>query len=174
MEAVEADDQAQAHLSVHQRTWATLLKCGAKTRSGRPCLGLIVRGKRRCRMHGGAKGSGGQLGNTNRLKHGRYTRDAVETRTLTRLFGAVNDLIDATMAVVGIVARGDHEGFARAVQFAEQRAEQLQGASAKMERFLVETGRADEARELAAEMTQLTNMLPGERQAATTSGSPTT
>ena len=28
-------------------------KCGAKTRSGAPCKGPAVRGKRRCRMHGG-------------------------------------------------------------------------------------------------------------------------
>ena len=28
-------------------------KCGAKTRKGTPCKGPAVRGKRRCRMHGG-------------------------------------------------------------------------------------------------------------------------
>ena len=28
-------------------------RCGAKTRKGTPCKGPAVRGKRRCRMHGG-------------------------------------------------------------------------------------------------------------------------
>jgi len=46
--------------------------CGAKTRSGRPCRNPPVTGKVRCRMHGGAHGSGAQPGNTNALKHGRY------------------------------------------------------------------------------------------------------
>jgi hypothetical protein len=33
--------------------------CGAKTRAGHPCRQAAVRGRARCRMHGGAKGSGG-------------------------------------------------------------------------------------------------------------------
>jgi uncharacterized protein YjcR len=39
-----------------------------------------VSGKRRCRMHGGAPGSGAPLGNKNALKHGHYTREALEER----------------------------------------------------------------------------------------------
>jgi uncharacterized protein YjcR len=31
-------------------------------------------------MHGGAAGSGAPRGNKNALKHGRYTRDAIEER----------------------------------------------------------------------------------------------
>lgn len=46
--------------------------CGAKTRSGTPCTDQAEEGKRRCRIHGGAKGSGGQLGNKNAFKHGYY------------------------------------------------------------------------------------------------------
>lgn len=34
-----------------------------------------VTDKARCRMHGGAKGSGGQIGNQNALKHGMFTKD---------------------------------------------------------------------------------------------------
>ena len=55
-------------------------RCGAKTRSGRPCRSPAVRGKRRCRMHGGAKGSGAPIGNQNALKHGQFTREAIEHR----------------------------------------------------------------------------------------------
>jgi hypothetical protein len=53
-------------------------RCGAKTRSGKPCRSPAVTGKRRCRMHGGAPGSGGPKGSRNgNYKHGRYTAEAV-------------------------------------------------------------------------------------------------
>lgn len=51
-------------------------RCGAKTKrnNGAPCRSPAVRGKKRCRIHGGGKGSGGQLGNSNALRHGLSTR----------------------------------------------------------------------------------------------------
>jgi hypothetical protein len=39
-----------------------------------------VHGKRRCRMHGGAQGSGAPKANQNARKHGLFTRDAIEER----------------------------------------------------------------------------------------------
>jgi hypothetical protein len=54
------------------------LRCGAKSRSGRPCRAPAVSGKRRCRMHGGARGSGAPFGNQNALKSGRYTQQSHE------------------------------------------------------------------------------------------------
>lgn len=48
-------------------------RCCAKTRAGTPCKSPVVRGKNRCRMHGGAKGSGAPSGNNNAFKHGLYT-----------------------------------------------------------------------------------------------------
>jgi hypothetical protein len=39
-----------------------------------------VRGKARCRFHGGAEGIGGQPGNRNALKHGHYTAEAIAQR----------------------------------------------------------------------------------------------
>ena len=59
-------------------------RCGAKTRSGRPCMSPAVHGKTRCRMHGGAQGSGAPLGNKNALKHGLYTREAIAQRRQVR------------------------------------------------------------------------------------------
>lgn len=50
-------------------------RCGAKTRKGTPCKSPAVSGKERCRMHGGAAGSGAPLGNSNALKHGRHTKE---------------------------------------------------------------------------------------------------
>ena len=52
-------------------------RCGARTRSGEPCKSPAVKGKSRCRMHGGAPGSGAPRGNKNALKHGQYTREAL-------------------------------------------------------------------------------------------------
>jgi glucans biosynthesis protein len=54
-------------------------QCGAKTRSGAPCKNAATIISRRCRMHGGA-GSGAPLGNKNALKHGFFTREAIEAR----------------------------------------------------------------------------------------------
>jgi hypothetical protein len=55
-------------------------RCGAKTRSGKPCLSPAVSGKRRCRMHGGATGSGAPRGNKNALKSGFYIRQRILER----------------------------------------------------------------------------------------------
>jgi len=52
----------------------------------KPCLSPAVSGKKRCRMHGGAPGSGAPRGNKNALKHGRYTREAIEERRQLRTF----------------------------------------------------------------------------------------
>jgi hypothetical protein len=60
-------------------------KCGARTRSGVPCKSAPVAGRRRCRMHGGADGSGAPPGPKNgNYKHGRYTEDVAATRRWLR------------------------------------------------------------------------------------------
>jgi len=49
-------------------------RCGAHARTtGKPCKAPALRGKKRCRMHGGAKGSGGQRGNQNAVASGKFT-----------------------------------------------------------------------------------------------------
>lgn len=55
-------------------------RCGAKTRKGTPCKSPAVRSKKRCRMHGGAKGSGAPGKNKNALKHGFTTQHAKNER----------------------------------------------------------------------------------------------
>lgn len=59
-------------------------RCGAKTRSGTPCQAPAVSGKARCRMHGGAEGSGAPKGNQNALKHGMYSRETLEFKEHVR------------------------------------------------------------------------------------------
>ena len=50
-------------------------RCRARTRKGSPCQAPAVTGKKRCRMHGGAAGSGAPKGNQNALKHGMFTNE---------------------------------------------------------------------------------------------------
>ena len=70
-------------------------RCGARTRRGSPCRSPAVRGRRRCRMHGGAPGSGAQPGNGNALKHGRHTSEMLEFRRMVReLVREVRELIE--------------------------------------------------------------------------------
>jgi hypothetical protein len=60
-------------------------RCGARTRSGVPCKSAPVTGRRRCRMHGGADGSGAPPGSRNgNYKHGRYTAEFAATRRWLR------------------------------------------------------------------------------------------
>jgi hypothetical protein len=60
-------------------------RCGARTRSGEPCMSPAVSGKSRCRMHGGAPGTGAPQGNQNALKHGLFTREAIAERQSVQL-----------------------------------------------------------------------------------------
>jgi hypothetical protein len=65
--------------SSHSRNTGPMLasaRCGAQTRSGTPCRSPAVADKKRCRMHGGAAGSGAPKHNQNALKHGLFTRQA--------------------------------------------------------------------------------------------------
>jgi len=55
-------------------------RCGAKTRVGGACRAPAVHGKRRCRTHGGAPGSGAPKANQNARKHGLFTRTAIAER----------------------------------------------------------------------------------------------
>ena len=55
-------------------------RCGAKIRTGGWCRAPAVRGKRRCRMHGGAPESGAPRRNHNARKHGLFAADAIAER----------------------------------------------------------------------------------------------
>lgn len=54
------------------------LRCGAKTRGGGSCRAPAIAGKVRCRMHGGANGSGAPQGNQNAFKHGAYANELLD------------------------------------------------------------------------------------------------
>ena len=59
-------------------------RCGARTRNGETCRAPALRGKARCRMHGGAWGSGAPDGNGNAVKHGYYTGQTKNERRQIR------------------------------------------------------------------------------------------
>jgi hypothetical protein len=69
-------------------------RCGAKTRAGTPCQAPATKGKARCRMHGGAKGSGAPKGNKNALKAGLHTAEAIAWRK------EINDLMRKSRDVI--------------------------------------------------------------------------
>lgn len=84
-------------MSNHARNTSPMLaspRCGAKTRAGGSCRSAAVRGKRRCRMHGGAPGAGAPKGNRNARRHGLFTGDAIAGRKrIGALLGEVRKLL---------------------------------------------------------------------------------
>ena len=79
------DPIRQADIKRRLVNMAKARRCGAKTRAGHPCRQAAVRDRSRCRMHGGAKGSGGPRGDGNgNFKHGLYTRENQSIRRVMR------------------------------------------------------------------------------------------
>lgn len=66
-------------------------RCLAKTRKGTECQSPAMRGRRRCRMHGGTN-SGPPKGNQNALKHGGYSAKTLQAvRLLKEMARLVRD-----------------------------------------------------------------------------------
>ena len=86
-------------MSDHARNAGPMLaspRCGAKTRTSGACRSPAVHGKKRCRMHGGAPGSGAPRSNRNARKHGLFTRDAIAERMqIQALLGEARKLLEA-------------------------------------------------------------------------------
>jgi hypothetical protein len=68
----------------------------ARTRRGTLCQSPTVQGKARCQLHGGAEGIGGQPGNRNAFRHGRYSAEAIaKRRMVAALIRACRDQLGA-------------------------------------------------------------------------------
>jgi len=84
-------------MSDHARNTGPMLesaRCGAKTRTSGSCRAPALRGKSRCRMHGGAPGSGAPRGNCNARKHGLFTGEAIaERKQVQALLGEARKLL---------------------------------------------------------------------------------
>lgn len=73
--------------------------CHARNRKGLPCRCPAMRGKARCRLHGGAEGSGAPKGERNGMwKHGGFSREAMALRraaqTLLRSANAEPEMVN--------------------------------------------------------------------------------
>jgi glucans biosynthesis protein len=105
------DDPMNQCTGVHSAEPQTLQharRCGARTRSGRPCRSPAVHGRPRCRMHGCAPGAGGPEGERNgNYRHGFYTK---ETRgRLRAMRDLTREVRDLTRKLRGGVRSGKSE-----------------------------------------------------------------
>jgi hypothetical protein len=71
-------------------TKANAPRCLARTRSGRECQSPAVKGKRRCRMHGGTNPCAPK-GNRNAWKHGGRSAEAIATARYLKMIGKILD-----------------------------------------------------------------------------------
>ena len=79
------DPMRQADIERRLSNLAKARRCGARTHSRAACKQAAVRGRARCRMHGGARGSGGPRGDRNgNFKEGLWTRESVDLRKAIR------------------------------------------------------------------------------------------
>jgi len=65
-------------------------RCLATTRMGTACQSPAIKGRNRCRMHGG-QGSGAPKGNRNAWKHGARSGSTRETLALIRALSRALD-----------------------------------------------------------------------------------
>jgi glucans biosynthesis protein len=66
-------------------------RCGAKTRAGTSCQSPAIRGRRRCRLHGGLSPGAPRGSRNGNYTNGDWTKEALEerrwVRDLVRSFG---------------------------------------------------------------------------------------
>ena len=97
-------------------------RCAARTRSGRPCKAPAIRGKRRCRMHGGKSTGprtpeGLERSRRARWKHGRYSEEARKARaaaiqrSLAAMWTEFGALVTEDGFIVEPVRRRGFHGF---------------------------------------------------------------
>lgn len=114
--------------------------CGARTRSGAPCDRPPEPGRRRCRIHGCAPGTGAPRGNTNARRHGLYTAQSREIRALGRLLNRVADLVKAQLAVMNARAHGDVHRVEIEENWVSMHLQRLSKAALALDRVLVQRG----------------------------------
>ena len=59
-------------------------RCGAKTRGGRSCQCPALRGRKRCRLHGGLSPGAPRGSKNGNFKNGDWTAEAIEERRWLR------------------------------------------------------------------------------------------
>jgi hypothetical protein len=84
----------QSRVMAHLMNIRAAPRCGAKTRAGSPCQCPAIRGRNRCRLHGG-RSTGAPKGQRNgNYKVGEFTAEAIEERqwlrSIVRAYGKVD------------------------------------------------------------------------------------
>ena len=59
-------------------------RCGALTRAGEPCRRPAIRGRRRCRLHGGLSPGAPRGAKNGNFRNGNWTAEAIEERRWLR------------------------------------------------------------------------------------------
>jgi glucans biosynthesis protein len=59
-------------------------RCGARTRAGTPCQRPALRGRKRCRLHGGLSPGAPRGAKNGNYKNGDWTAEAIEERKWLR------------------------------------------------------------------------------------------
>ena len=81
----------------HTRNTRAMRRAALRRRErakGTTCRAPAMHGKIRCRMHGGAPGSGAPRGNRNAQKHGAFTLErTAERRAIRELLGEARKLL---------------------------------------------------------------------------------
>ena len=122
--------------------------CGARTRSGDPRDRAAEPGRRRCRLHGGAPGSGAPRGNANARRHGRYSAQSREIRALGRLQNRVADHARAQLAGLNALAYNDDRRIEIAEKPVAQCMQRLVKAALVLDRVPAEHGDDEDRRRL--------------------------
>jgi hypothetical protein len=71
-------------IDIRFRNLKQALSCGAKTRAGGACQRPAIRGRERCRLHGGLSPGAPRGAKNGNFRSGNWTTDAVEERKWLR------------------------------------------------------------------------------------------
>jgi hypothetical protein len=69
---------------VHLAHLSQAPRCAARTRAGTPCQSPAIRGRRRCRLHGGLSPGAPKGSQNGNYKNGNWTAEALEERRWLR------------------------------------------------------------------------------------------
>ena len=79
-----ADNPMDQRVETRLKNLRRAARCGAKTRAGAPCQRPAIRGRRRCRLHGGLSPGAPRGSRNGNYKTGDWTADAIEERRWLR------------------------------------------------------------------------------------------
>jgi hypothetical protein len=86
-----ADNLMDQELEIRLRNLKLAPRCGARTRAGGICQRPAIRGRKRCRLHGGLSPGAPRGSKNGNFRKGNWTGDAIQERmwlrSLVKTFG---------------------------------------------------------------------------------------